>query len=187
MSIPPSIMTEATWMPFGPSSRAMLCAIARAPNFAAAKAANCAPPLSEAVAPVNRIVPAPRGDHVPRRFAPEHECAKTGQPPDLFEHIPGDFQHRLAMIRAGIEDCRGQDAVAVNRMLKRRDHPFLITDISGEAHGDPALATNRIGEPIQLILRTCEHHHRMPCAGETSRQSETKSFTDPTNHDGAEG
>ena len=46
---------------FGPSSRAIDCATARRPNFAEAKAAKPAPPRTLAVAPVNRMVPWPRG------------------------------------------------------------------------------------------------------------------------------
>ena len=46
---------------FGPSSRAIDCATARRPNFAEAKAANPGPPRTLAVAPVNRMVPWPRG------------------------------------------------------------------------------------------------------------------------------
>src|SRR6266581_6552814 len=48
-------------MPRGPSSRAMLCAIARRANLGDARLAKLAPPRREAVAPVNSIVPDPRG------------------------------------------------------------------------------------------------------------------------------
>jgi hypothetical protein len=49
----------ATWIPLGPSSRAMLCATARRPNFGEARLTKPAPPLSEAVAPVKMMVPCP--------------------------------------------------------------------------------------------------------------------------------
>ena len=61
LSITPSITTCATWMFLGPSSRAIDCATWRRPPLAAAKAANCAEPRTDAVAPVKRIVPLPRG------------------------------------------------------------------------------------------------------------------------------
>ena len=50
----------ATWMPIGPSSRAMAWASARSANLAPAKAAKPAPPRRLAVAPVKTIVPDPR-------------------------------------------------------------------------------------------------------------------------------
>jgi hypothetical protein len=61
------------------------------------------------------------------------------------------------MIGPRIENCRRQHAVAINRMLKRRDHLILITDISGQARGDPALAADRIGELVQLVRSACQH------------------------------
>ena len=60
VSMAPSTTTCATWMPRGPSSRAMLCASARSACLAPAKAANPAEPRRPAVAPVNRMVPRPR-------------------------------------------------------------------------------------------------------------------------------
>jgi hypothetical protein len=76
--------------------------------------------------------------------------------------------------------------VAINRMLKRSDHLFLITDIGGQARGDPAaLAADRIGEPVQLVLRACQHHHGMPGTGETDRQGEAQSFANAANDNGA--
>ena len=55
-----STITCATWIPRGPSSRAMDCASARSPNFPTARHAKLAEPRREAVAPVSRIVPRPR-------------------------------------------------------------------------------------------------------------------------------
>ena len=60
VSMAPSTTTWPTWMPRGPSSRAMLCASARSACLAPAKAANPAAPRVPAVAPVNKIVPRPR-------------------------------------------------------------------------------------------------------------------------------
>ena len=60
-SIMPSTTTWATWMPLGPSSRASVWASCRRAALAPAKAEKPAPPRIEAVAPVNRIVPRPRG------------------------------------------------------------------------------------------------------------------------------
>ena len=60
VSIAPSMTTWATWMPCGPSSRAMLCASARSACLAPAKAAKPAEPRTLAVAPVKMIVPWPR-------------------------------------------------------------------------------------------------------------------------------
>lgn len=60
-SIMPSTTTWATWMPCGPISRARLWASWRSAALAPAKAENPAPPRVDAVAPVNRIVPLPRG------------------------------------------------------------------------------------------------------------------------------
>src|SRR5712671_6557741 len=51
----------ATWMFFGPSSRAIDCATARSPNLAPAKAAKPLPPRKLAVAPVKKMLPLPRG------------------------------------------------------------------------------------------------------------------------------
>jgi hypothetical protein len=59
--------TCATWMPRGPSSRAMLCASARSACLAPAKAAKLAPPRRPAVAPVNMMVP--RGRRATMRLA----------------------------------------------------------------------------------------------------------------------
>lgn len=52
MSMPPSMMACATWTPRGPNSLASDCVIALAANLPAAKLANFALPLMEAVAPV---------------------------------------------------------------------------------------------------------------------------------------
>ena len=57
----PSMMTCATWMFCGPSSRAIACAIMRSPAFAAAKCAKPGLPRSDPLAPVKRIVPRPTG------------------------------------------------------------------------------------------------------------------------------
>ena len=62
VSTPESMMRCAKWIFFGPSSRAIACATARRPNLALAKAAYPAPPLNEAVAPVKKILPLPRGN-----------------------------------------------------------------------------------------------------------------------------
>lgn len=56
VSIIPSIMICATWIPCGPNSRAIDCARARCADFPAAKGASLADPLREAVAPVKRRV-----------------------------------------------------------------------------------------------------------------------------------
>src|SRR6516165_5932235 len=58
---PPSMTKCATWMPFGPSSRALLCASPRSANLPIAKAAECGYPFTLALAPVNRIAPRPCG------------------------------------------------------------------------------------------------------------------------------
>ena len=50
VSMAPSMMLWATWMPRGPSSRAMLCASARSACLAPAKAAKLAAPRSVTVA-----------------------------------------------------------------------------------------------------------------------------------------
>ena len=59
VSIPPSMITCATWMPFGLNSRAIDWANARKANFAAAKPPKLAAPRRLAVAPVNNTVPFP--------------------------------------------------------------------------------------------------------------------------------
>lgn len=60
VSIWPSMMMCATWMPRGPNSRASDCASARRPNLPTARQENRALPRSDAVAPVNSRVPLPR-------------------------------------------------------------------------------------------------------------------------------
>ncbi|MCY1371722.1 hypothetical protein D9M69_588790 [compost metagenome] len=57
VSMAPSTTTCATWMPWGPSSRAIDCANARRAILAPEKAPKLAAPRSEAVAPVKMIVP----------------------------------------------------------------------------------------------------------------------------------
>ena len=59
MSITPSTTTWQTWMPRGPSERAMDWAIDRRPALAAANAVNSAPPRVAEVAPVKMMVPLP--------------------------------------------------------------------------------------------------------------------------------
>ena len=61
VSIAPSMRVWATWMFFGHSSRAMLCASARSACLAPAKAAKPSRPRTLAVAPVKMMVPWPRG------------------------------------------------------------------------------------------------------------------------------
>src|SRR4051794_20133264 len=72
----------ATWMFFGPSSRAIACATARKPNFADAKAAKPAPPRRLAVAPVKKMLPRPcgsirRADSRPARKPAQHAISHT--------------------------------------------------------------------------------------------------------------
>jgi hypothetical protein len=57
VSIAPSTLIHATWIPFGPRSRAITYARPRSANFAGPKAAEVANGLTPAVAPVNRITP----------------------------------------------------------------------------------------------------------------------------------
>ena len=76
VSMAPSITTCATWMPCGPSSRAMLCASARSACLAPAKAAKPSPPRTLAVAPVNRMVPRPRGTIALAASRPTRKPAK---------------------------------------------------------------------------------------------------------------
>ncbi len=61
VSTPESMMRCATWIFCGPSSRAMACATPRRPNLALAKAAKPRRRVSEAVAPVKKILPPPCG------------------------------------------------------------------------------------------------------------------------------
>ncbi|MNY34451.1 hypothetical protein D3C86_1687940 [compost metagenome] len=61
VSMAPSMTGWATWMPCGPSSRAMLWARARRANLAPAKAEKLARPRREALAPVKMMLPRARG------------------------------------------------------------------------------------------------------------------------------
>jgi len=74
---PPSITKWATCMPFGPSSRAALCASPRRANLPMAKAADNGYPFTLALAPISRI--APRLCGTIRRAA----CWTTRNPPKV--------------------------------------------------------------------------------------------------------
>src|ERR1700687_3736541 len=61
---------------FGPSSRAIDCATARSPNLALAKAAKPLPPRKDAVAPVKKMLPWPRGSISRAASRPETKPAQ---------------------------------------------------------------------------------------------------------------
>src|SRR6267154_2047076 len=61
---------------FGPSSRAVACATARKPNLALANAAYPVPPRKEAVAPVKKMLPLPRGSISRAASRPETKPAQ---------------------------------------------------------------------------------------------------------------
>uniref|UniRef100_A0A7S2LJX5 Uncharacterized protein n=1 Tax=Leptocylindrus danicus TaxID=163516 RepID=A0A7S2LJX5_9STRA len=61
VSTAPSTTTWATCIPWGPSSLAILCANDLRPLFATENAEKLGAPRMDAVAPVNIIVPLPRG------------------------------------------------------------------------------------------------------------------------------
>src|SRR5258708_38114394 len=60
MSMLPSTLIHATWIPFGPRSRASDCANPRIANFAGPNETDFAPAFTPAVAPVKSITPRPR-------------------------------------------------------------------------------------------------------------------------------
>src|SRR6185437_5950723 len=99
LSTPASMIRCTTWMFFGPSSRAMACATARRPNFAAEKAAKPLPPRMLAVAPVKRMVP------LPRRLAADQEAGVTGKLPCLEEQLFRGLDQRLVDVGAGVEQA----------------------------------------------------------------------------------
>src|SRR3954465_914631 len=95
LSIAPSRSTVATWMPFGPSSRAMLCAMNRSPPLAAANAAKFGLPRRLPEAPVKRMVPRPR--------ASMRRAARGALAPDALEILECDPGERADDSRRGYE------------------------------------------------------------------------------------
>src|SRR5579883_979533 len=132
LSTAASMIRCATWMFFGPSSRAIACATARSPNFAAAKAANPLPPRRDAVAPVKRMVPRPR------RLPPDQKACVAGELPGLEEQLLGGLEQRLVDVRAGVEQAD----------LDRSD---LVLD-AGEQRLDFRLLPRIDAESVGLVL-----------------------------------
>ena len=83
VSMAPSMIVCATWMPCGPSSRAMLCASARSACLAPAKAEKPARAAQARRGAGEEDRAAPARQHRPRGFAADQEAGQRGHLPDL--------------------------------------------------------------------------------------------------------
>ena len=103
-------------MPWGPNSRAMLCAIARSAALAAANGAKFALPRSEPLAPVNTSVPPLRasstGIAACARWKPPSACSRQCELEPLF----ADFQERRRPVRAGVVHGHRQRSERLRRL-----------------------------------------------------------------------
>ena len=121
-------MRCATWMFFGPNSRAIACATARRPNLALANAAKPLPPRKDAVAPVKKMLPLAARQHQPRRLAPGEEAGIAGHLPYFPEHPLGGFQDREVDVGADVEDADFQRRMLVG-VIEEGDDLLLLARI----------------------------------------------------------
>ena len=153
VSIAPSTTTCATWMFFGPSSRAMLWASARSPCFAPAKAEKPAPPRSDAVAPVKRIVPRPRGSIDLRGLAAGQEAREAGHLPDLRVDARGGLDDAEADVAADVEDGDLDRADVALDPLEQRDDLLLPAGVGPERERAAARGLDRRDERLRASPR----------------------------------
>ena len=103
-SIAPSITTCATCTPFGPSLARQALRQRAQRVLGAGEGGKPAPPRTLAVAPVNRIVPAPARRHDPRRLAAGEKAGESRHLPDLGIDLRRRLDDREAHIGADVED-----------------------------------------------------------------------------------
>ena len=103
-SIAPSITTCATWTPFGPSSRARLCASARKPVLGAGESGKARAAAQARGRAGEQDRPAPARRHDPRRLAAGQKAGETGHLPHFGIDLRGRLDDGKAHVRADIED-----------------------------------------------------------------------------------
>jgi hypothetical protein len=130
-------------MPLGASSRAALCAIARSPALAAAKATKPSRPRTDAVAPVNRIEPRPR--HA-RRFAPGEEAREAGHLPDFCENPGSRLEQAEADIGADVKHHHFERPDPRFYVVEQRDHVGFGACVDSKSMRDAALSADLVSQ-----------------------------------------
>ena len=121
-------MRCATWMFFGPNSRAIACATARRPNLALANAAKPLPPRKRRSRAGEEDVALAARQHQPRRLASGEEAGIAGHLPHFPEHPLGGFQDREIDVGADVEDADFQRRMLVG-VIEEGDDLLLLARI----------------------------------------------------------
>jgi hypothetical protein len=103
MSIAPSTITVATWIPCGPNSRAIDWANRTQPEFRRSEGSKIGPAAQRRGCAGVQHRAALARQHVTDRFASEDEPAEAPQAPDFLELVCADLEQGLAMLRARVE------------------------------------------------------------------------------------
>src|SRR5690606_35940517 len=152
VSMAPSMIGWATWMPLGPSSLAMLWARARRANLAPAKALQPLPPRREAVAPATMMVPRPQGGHFP----------------DLAIDPLGGFGNAEAHVGADIEHRHFDGAYVPLDMLEQLDHGLLAPCIAAEGVGSTTFVLDSRHQRFKLVRLPAGDAEGVPLPGEAA-------------------
>ena len=138
--MPPSTTTCATWIPCGPNSRAMPCAMARRPALADANAMNGGLPRSDPGRAGEEDRAAAGGHHPTRRLAAHEEAAEARHPPGVLEERRLHLGQVAEPVVAGVEH---HDLRRPARGVEQPDDVGLDRRVAGNGRRLPARAANR--------------------------------------------
>ena len=115
------------------------------------KAEKPPPPRTLAVAPVNRIVPRPRGTIDLGHLAPHQEAGEAGHLPDLEVDARRGLADREAHVGADVEDRHLDRPDLALDGLDERDHLLFLARVGAEGARLAALALDAGDEGRELV------------------------------------
>ena len=151
-------------MPCGPSSRAMLCASARSACLEPAKAAKPAAPRWLAVAPVNRMVPRPRGSITRAALAPHQEAGQRAHLPHLAVHALGGLGDAEAHVGADVEHHHVDRRDLLLDVLEQRGHLLLVARVRAEGVHHAAVGADLLHQRLQVFHEAAGDARHQPLA-----------------------
>ena len=151
----------------------------RSPAFAAPKARNGGRALSDAVAPVKRIVPFPRGAMRRAASRPTMKPAQGVLAPQALEEFRGRLQRGSGDIAPDVVSDEFDMAAPV-RVIQQGGHVGLACGVGDLRKGRAARCRDPLGDGPQPIQRPAGDRDAQPFSRETPRQccSETRLGTD---------
>ena len=156
------------WIPFGPNSRARLCAVARSPALAAAKAAKPAPPRRLAVAPVNRMAPRPRSSMWRAASRPVTNPAKQASCQTRWNRVPVVSNAAGTEGRPGVEQAGLERADIALDGFEQGDDSSLVAGVSAERLRSAAGGDDGIDVWRGFFQGATDQAHRVAALGEAA-------------------